>query len=258
MGTDVFLSHNSHDKPLVRELAALLEARGLRVWLDETHLTPGRNWQPLLEQGIEEAASGAVLVGADGLGPWEDEEMQALLRRAVSAGKPVIPVLLPGAPARPRLPLFLANRTWVDLREGFADAPLDRLVWGITGERQGAPPVPPPKRRRRRLVLAGLAALLVAGVVAVGAVQLLGDRPQVLAGVVRDGSGQPLPGVRIALPAYGATTVTDALGGFELRVAAPREAHVELLAQAQGFAPRRQYVMLGAERLGLLLNRSPP
>lgn len=41
---DVFLSHNSKDKPAVRELAEKLRARGLAVWVDESELTPGRPW----------------------------------------------------------------------------------------------------------------------------------------------------------------------------------------------------------------------
>src|SRR5215212_4689484 len=94
---DVFLSHNSKDKPAVRALASRLDERGIAVWLDEDQLIPGRPWQPALEQAITDSQTGAVLVGADGLGPWEDEEMQALLRQAISEKKPVIPVLLPGA-----------------------------------------------------------------------------------------------------------------------------------------------------------------
>jgi hypothetical protein len=141
MAFDVFLSHNSKDKPAIRELAARLEAHGIRVWFDEDQLIPGRPWQALLEKGIEQSATGAVLVGSDGLGPWEDEEMQALLRHAAAEDKPVIPVLLPGARARPKLPVFLSNRTWVDLREGLSDQGVAKLVWGITGKRADAPTV---------------------------------------------------------------------------------------------------------------------
>lgn len=108
---DVFVSHNSKDKPSVRELAQRLRDRGIRVWIDEDQLIPGRNWQPLLEHGIEQSATGAVLVGKDGSGPWEDEEMQVLLDEAVYNGKAVIPVLLPSAPEQPKLPRFLRNRT---------------------------------------------------------------------------------------------------------------------------------------------------
>ena len=42
---DVFLSHNSKDKLMVRQLARALEARGMQVWLDEWELVPGRPWQ---------------------------------------------------------------------------------------------------------------------------------------------------------------------------------------------------------------------
>jgi hypothetical protein len=139
---DVFLSHNSKDKPAVRALAALLIERGLRVWLDEEQLTPGHPWQPLLEKGIKESSAGAVLVGADGLGPWHHEEMQAFLVFAVREGKPVIPVLLPGAPEKVDLPAFLADRTWVDLRAGFGPEGIDKLIWGITGEHPSRKPAP--------------------------------------------------------------------------------------------------------------------
>jgi tetratricopeptide (TPR) repeat protein len=131
---DVFLSHNSKDKPAVRALAALLIERGIRVWFDEDQLIPGQPWQPLMEEGIKKSATGAVLVGEDGVGPWEDEEMQALLRQAVKLKKAVIPVLLPGAPEEPDLPLFLLNRTWVDMRKGFTEEKLADLIWGITGK----------------------------------------------------------------------------------------------------------------------------
>lgn len=63
---DVFLSHNSSDKPLVRKLKQLLAKAGLRVWLDEDELRPGINWQPLLEEGVRSSKSIAVLIGADG------------------------------------------------------------------------------------------------------------------------------------------------------------------------------------------------
>lgn len=142
----VFLSHNSKDKLAVRELKRLLVANGLAVWLDEDELQPGIPWQQLLESGIKASASAVVLVGNDGLGPWEDEEMQAALRLAVKDKRPVIPVLLPGAPAQPKLPLFLTNRTWVDLRAGFDNGGLEKLVWGITGQKpqQIQNPVTPP------------------------------------------------------------------------------------------------------------------
>lgn len=134
-GFDVFLSHNSLDKPALRELKQRLSAYGLSCWLDEDELQPGIPWQWPLEEGIRDSSSVAVLVCSDGLGPWEDEEMQAALRLAVKDKRPVIPVLMPGAPSKPKIPMFLGNRTWVDLRAGLGKEGLDRLVWGITGKK---------------------------------------------------------------------------------------------------------------------------
>lgn len=63
--------------------------------------------------------------------------MYACLRQFVTRRLPVIPVLLPDAPAIPKLPLFLEGFTWVDLRGGLTKQGLEKLVWGITGIRPG-------------------------------------------------------------------------------------------------------------------------
>jgi TIR domain len=39
---DVFLSHSSHDKPVVRALAERLKQNGLRVWFDQWEIGFGR------------------------------------------------------------------------------------------------------------------------------------------------------------------------------------------------------------------------
>ena len=140
---DVFLSHNGRDKPLVRELKQLLDKDGLKAWLDEDELRPGINWQPLLAEGIRSSKSVAVLIGSDGLGPWEDEEMQGALNLAVQDKRPIIPTLLPGCPKKPELPLFLGNRAWVDLRGGYSDTGIKNLIWGIADIKPDKPPLTP-------------------------------------------------------------------------------------------------------------------
>ena len=61
--------------------------------------------------------------------------MRACLSQLVQRKLPVIPVLLPGCPNPPKLPLFLGEVTWVDLRGGLIEEGLDRLEWGITGRK---------------------------------------------------------------------------------------------------------------------------
>lgn len=139
---DSFLSHNSKDKPIVRQLADALVARGMRPWLDERELVPGRPWQEALEEIIQTTKTAVVMFGPAGLGPWEEPEMRACLSEFVDRKLPVIPVLLPGAPKQPDLPLFLKAFTWVDLRGGLSDDGLDRLQWGITGQKPGSVAAP--------------------------------------------------------------------------------------------------------------------
>jgi hypothetical protein len=145
---NVFLSHNSKDKPIVRPLAEALRARDLPPWLDEDQLVPGRPWQDALEEIIKTTRTTAVLIGKDGLGPWEKPEMRACIDEFVKRGLPVIPVLLPNAPRKLELPLFLKAFTWVDLRGGLTDEGLSKLVWGITGIKPSPTigPVSPPRR----------------------------------------------------------------------------------------------------------------
>ncbi len=137
----VFLSHNSQDKPIVRKLAQALKLYDLRVWLDEEQLVPGHPWQEGLETIIQTTQAAVVLIGESGLGPWEDPEMRACLSEFVKRKLPVIPVLLPGSPSTPKLPLFLQSFTWVDLRDGLTDLGLENLVWGITGVKQAKPAI---------------------------------------------------------------------------------------------------------------------
>jgi hypothetical protein len=131
---DVFLCHNSKDKPAVRTLYRELKGRGISAWFDEEHLRPGVPWQTELEKAIGSVRSAAVLVGPHGRGPWQDGELRAFLGEFVRRECPVIPVILREAPHVPELPIFLRQFMWVDFRKEKPD-PLKRLIWGITGSR---------------------------------------------------------------------------------------------------------------------------
>lgn len=131
---DVFLCHNSHDKPAVKKIAEQLRERGLRPWLDVWELQPGLPWQRTLEAQIPSIGAAAIFVGTEGRGPWQEFEIEAFIRQFVNRGCPVIPVILPTCQEVPELPVFLEGMTYVDFRLEDPD-PLDQLVWGITGDR---------------------------------------------------------------------------------------------------------------------------
>jgi len=127
----IFLSHNSRDKAAIRELAKALELQGVSYWLDERELVPGLTWQNRLEEGIKDSTVVAVCIGPSGIGPWQEEEMFAALAMGVREKKPVVPVILPTVEGQPSLPLFLANRMWVDLRPAISAEAVSRLVRSI-------------------------------------------------------------------------------------------------------------------------------
>lgn len=132
---DVFLCHNSQDKPEVKAIGERLKEAGLLPWLDEWEFRPGLPWQKTLESQISQIKSAAVFIGSKGIGPWQDMEIDAFLRIFVKRQAPVIPVILPGCEGIPKLPLFLEGMMWVDFRKNEPD-PLDQFLWGITGKKR--------------------------------------------------------------------------------------------------------------------------
>lgn len=128
---DVYFSHNSQDKIIVKELANALRRRGLKVWLDDPPV-PGEPWADTIEEKIQEIPAIAVLVGESGIGSWQNQEVKVALSRAITGHHPVIPVLLPGTQVVPELPGFLQEHTWVDMRGGLTAEGLDQLEWEIT------------------------------------------------------------------------------------------------------------------------------
>lgn len=145
----VFLCHNSKDKPAVQCVNKDLKAKGVSTWLDEEQLPPGRAWQALLEDQIQSIGSVAVFVGNSGVGPWQDVEMRAFISEFVRRRCPVIPVILKDCVTVPQLPLFMQQFTWVDFRKK-EPSPMDMLIWGITGEKPNAKGVRKAARQRGR------------------------------------------------------------------------------------------------------------
>lgn len=131
---DVLLCYQIKDRPAVGGIAKQLESVGLLPWLDVWLVRPGHPWQylQLLKAQIQQIKSAAVFVGQDGTGSWENQELQAFLSELVNRNCPVIPVLLPNAPLKPELPMFLKGLTWVDFRANEAEA-LRSLIWRVVG-----------------------------------------------------------------------------------------------------------------------------
>src|ERR1035438_3432140 len=74
---DVFLSHSSKDKPVVRRLAERLRKDGLRVWFDEWEIRPDDSIPRKIEEGLEQSAVLILCMTVNSLGPdWAKVESQ--------------------------------------------------------------------------------------------------------------------------------------------------------------------------------------
>lgn len=142
---DVFLSHNSKDKPEVFKLATKLKDIGLNPWLDAWHLVAGEPWLPAIERALRDCGACAVVVGPHGLGDVHEVEMWVALQRSIESKRGdrrfrVIPILLPNCTRgdRARLPSFLTANTWVEFQRSIDEpAALDKLKKAIRGEPPG-------------------------------------------------------------------------------------------------------------------------
>jgi hypothetical protein len=59
---DIFLSHKSPDKTLVREVASTLRSVGLAPWLDEDRMKAGANLERALRQGFHDSCAAVFFV----------------------------------------------------------------------------------------------------------------------------------------------------------------------------------------------------
>jgi hypothetical protein len=123
---DIFLSHNSRDKPAVERIATKLKQAGLEPWLDKWCLTPGGKWQEELAAGLRASSACGFFIGPNGVGDWASEELNGALDRAAKDRVfRLFLVLLPAVPEpfdATSLPPFLSTRTWIDLRKGIEDS----------------------------------------------------------------------------------------------------------------------------------------
>lgn len=132
---DIFLSHNSIDKAHIEDIAKRLQSRNIAVWFDKWNLVPGTIWLGGIQKGLMQSRTIGVFIGDAGLGQWEVPEMLTAINLSVKQNKPVIPILLPGCPDKPEIPIFLQNYTHVDFRNGLEDEDAwKRLLWAITGK----------------------------------------------------------------------------------------------------------------------------
>ncbi len=76
---DVFISHSSRDKAVVRDIAERLRADGLRVWFDDWEIKPGDDIPAKIEEGLERSRALVLCMSANAFGSdWARLEVSTL------------------------------------------------------------------------------------------------------------------------------------------------------------------------------------
>jgi hypothetical protein len=76
---DVFLSHSSKDKNVVRNIANKLQSDGLSVWFDENEIKPGDNFKEKIQDGIKQSRAMICFMSQTAFSSeWVDFETRAI------------------------------------------------------------------------------------------------------------------------------------------------------------------------------------
>jgi len=128
---DVFLAHNSLDKPIVLQIADKLKSKGIKVWIDIEQIPPGRWFQDILQNAIKYNKSAAIFIGENSFGKWQALEIKSFITQCIEFDIPVIPVLLPGVKEIPESFIFLREFNHIKFQSIYDNEALEKLIWGI-------------------------------------------------------------------------------------------------------------------------------
>src|SRR2546425_5050975 len=106
---DVFLSHSSKDKAVVRSVAERLRADGLCVWVDDWQIRPGDSIPAKIEEGLEHSRVLVLCMSAQAFGSdWAQLEAGTFrFRDPLNKERRFIPLRLDEAPIKGSLAQFL-------------------------------------------------------------------------------------------------------------------------------------------------------
>jgi hypothetical protein len=110
---DVFLSHSSKDKSIVREIAERLRQDGLKVWFDEWEIKPGDSIPARIEEGLEHSRIMVLCMSVNAFGSdWAQLESGIFrFRDPLNKERRFIPLRLDDTPIKGTLAQF-SYLTW--------------------------------------------------------------------------------------------------------------------------------------------------
>lgn len=129
----VFLSHNSEDKPIVEKIGEFLEANGVTAWIDKWRMSPGDSLIEKIGEALDKSEKLVVFLSPDSVDSnWVKQEVATgkIMELAEEKGVGInfiIPVLL-----RPcKIPWFLKDKVYANFSDKSFDAACHELLRGI-------------------------------------------------------------------------------------------------------------------------------
>ena len=115
--TDVFLAYADEDRGAAEQIRNSLWREGFTVWMNTTDIQAGREFQQVIDSGIEEADNIVYLLSPDSVrSPYCQHELDY----ALSLNKRIIP-LLAETVSLEQIPLTLRNLHYIDLTDNVTE-----------------------------------------------------------------------------------------------------------------------------------------
>ncbi len=127
---DVFVSYSKEDKAVAFAVCAGLEARRIRCWIAPRDVPVGESWPKAIIDAISNTRTLVLVVSENA--NLSDHVMREV-ERAVSRGKPVLPMRIEDVPLREELEYYVGNAHWLDALTPPLEAHIARLADRLTG-----------------------------------------------------------------------------------------------------------------------------
>lgn len=125
MAHDVFISYATPDKPIADAVCATLERRGIRCWIAPRDVIPGTSYGGSIVDAIDTTRAVVfVLSSQSNSSPYALREVE----RAVSYGKPVVPLRIEDVRPSRDLELFVSSQHWLDALSPPLEHHIERLA----------------------------------------------------------------------------------------------------------------------------------
>ncbi|MPR36740.1 nSTAND1 domain-containing NTPase [Salmonirosea aquatica] len=132
----VFLSYNSKNRAFAEAIAANLTRDGFALFFDKESIVAGDDWSNTIREGIEHSTAALILIGEEGIGPWQAKEVLTVASKQTSTPEVpyhIIPVALPSISKKTAYTpdWVLVNYQWVQYADPNDQHAYTQIVKGL-------------------------------------------------------------------------------------------------------------------------------